>query len=161
MNKVLLVGRLTRDPELRTTPTGQNVTRFSLAVSQNFVGRNGERGVDFINCTVWGRNADNVAKYCRKGTMVSVEGRISTGSYTHQDGTKRYTTEVVCENVNFLSTKSDTSNVGNSVPQNNDFMAGNDFNSMTSAPLETADLSEDPFKSFSEEIALSSDDLPF
>jgi len=155
MNKVLLVGRLTRDPELRTTPSGMAVTRFTIAVSQNFTNKNGERGADFINCSAWGRQADNISKYCRKGTLVSAEGRIRTGSYDAQDGTKRYTTEVVCDTVNFLSTKpsaSDTSTVNDFNP------VGNDFSSM---PMETADLTEDPFKSFGEEITLSSDDLPF
>lgn len=153
MNKVLLVGRLTRDPELRTTPGGMAVTRFTIAVSQNYTNRNGERGADFINCSAWGRQADNISKYCRKGTMVSAEGRIRTSSYDAQDGTKRYTTEVVCDTVNFLSTKSsggESIQTDNYVPQNN-----------VDIPMETVDLAEDPFKSFGEEITLSSDDLPF
>jgi len=156
MNKVLLVGRLTRDPELRTTPSGMAVTRFTIAVSQNFTNKNGERGADFINCSAWGRQADNISKYCRKGTLVSAEGRIRTSSYDAQDGTKRYTTEVVCDTVNFLSTKSGSSNESNGREDFNPLE--NDFSSM---PMETADLTEDPFKSFGEEITLSSDDLPF
>lgn len=155
MNKVLLVGRLTRDPELRTTPGGMAVTRFSIAVSQNFTNKNGERGADFINCSAWGRQADNIAKYCRKGTLVSAEGRIRTSSYDAQDGSKRYTTEVVCDTVNFLSSKGST---GNS-ESTNSFVPQDDI--MNSMPMETADLTEDPFKSFGEEITLSSDDLPF
>ena len=154
MNKVLLVGRLTRDPELRTTPGGMAVTRFTIAVSQNFTNKNGERGADFINCSAWGRQADNISKYCRKGTLVSAEGRIRTSSYDAQDGTKRYTTEVVCDTVNFLSTKSSTDNVQSGfAPQGNDLVEN--------MPMEIADLTEDPFKSFGEEITLSSDDLPF
>ena len=152
MNKVLLVGRLTRDPELRTTPSGMAVARFTLAVSQNFTNKNGERGADFINCSAWGRQAGNISKYCQKGSLVSAEGRIRTGSYDAQDGTKRYTTEVVCDMVNFLSTK----NSGSS-NQRDDFMPED----MMNMPMETADLTEDPFKSFGEEITLSSDDLPF
>lgn len=155
MNKVLLVGRLTRDPELRTTPSGIAVTRFTIAVSQNYTNKNGERGADFINCSAWGRQADNISKYCRKGTLVSAEGRIRTSSYDAQDGTKRYTTEVVCDTVNFLSTKSS----GNASSSSDDFMS--DFDNMSNMPMETADLTEDPFKSFGEEITLSSDDLPF
>ncbi len=158
MNKVLLVGRLTRDPELRTTPSGMAVTRFTIAVSQNFTNKNGERGADFINCSAWGRQADNISKYCHKGSLVSAEGRIRTSSYDAQDGSKRYVTEVVCDTVNFLSTKnSDTT-------ERNDFgheSVPNDFNNMPDMPMETADLTEDPFKSFGEEITLSSDDLPF
>lgn len=151
MNKVLLVGRLTRDPELRTTPSGMAVTRFTIAVSQNFTNKNGERGADFINCSAWGRQADNISKYCRKGTLVSAEGRIRTSSYDAQDGTKRYTTEVVCETVNFLSSRSSGS----------ESVSRDEFIPQSNMPMETADLTEDPFKSFGEEITLSSDDLPF
>jgi len=157
MNKVLLVGRLTRDPELRTTPSGMAVTRFTIAVSQNFTNRNGERGADFINCSAWGRQADNISKYCRKGTLVSAEGRIRTSSYDAQDGTKRYTTEVVCDTVNFLSTRN--GGATDAAPRNDN--AFQDDMMMSSMPMETADLTEDPFKSFGEEITLSSDDLPF
>ena len=155
MNKVLLVGRLTRDPELRTTPSGMAVTRFTIAVSQNFTNKNGERGADFINCSAWGRQADNISKYCHKGTLVSAEGRIRTSSYDAQDGTKRYTTEVVCDTVNFLSPKSGATASSSS----DEFMS--EMNNMSNMPMETADLTEDPFKSFGEEITLSSDDLPF
>ena len=158
MNKVLLVGRLTRDPELRTTPGGIAVTRFTIAVSHNFVDKSGERGADFISCSAWGRLADNISKYCRKGSLVSAEGRIRTSSFDGQDGNKRYVTEVVCENVNFLNTKSSsddsTSGRSNFIPQN-DMLANN------SMVMETVDFPEDPFKSFGEEITLSSDDLPF
>ena len=159
MNKVLLVGRLTRDPELRTTPGGMAVTRFTIAVSQNFTNRNGERGADFINCSAWGRQADNISKYCSKGTLVSAEGRIRTSSYDAQDGTRRYTTEVVCDTVNFLSSKGASSEGA----QRNDYMPQSNNNDMMDMvmPMETADLTEDPFKSFGEEITLSSDDLPF
>lgn len=151
MNKALLVGRLTRDPELRTTPGGMAVTRFTIAISEPFTNRNGERETNFINCSAFGRQADNISKYCKKGTMVSAEGRIRTSSYDAQDGTKRYTTEVVCDRVNFLSPKGDGMNGSQEIP---DMDSGN-------SNIETADLSEDPFKSFGEEITLSSDDLPF
>ncbi len=158
MNRVLLVGRLTRDPELRTTPSGMAVTRFTIAVSRNFTNRNGERETDFINCSAWGRQADNISKYCRKGSLVSAEGRIRTGSYDAQDGTKRYTTEVACDMVNFLSTKSSNNdaNVAPSMPDSN-----YPEESPMDMPMESTDLTEDPFKSFGEEITLSSDDLPF
>ena len=162
MNKVLLVGRLTRDPELRTTPSGMAVTRFTIAVSQNFVGKNGERGTDFINCSAWGRQADNISKYCHKGTLVSAEGRIRTSSYDAQDGTKRYTTEVVCDTVNFLSPKNSSEGSTSSSYQNNSMPTNEEANlDIPDMNLETTDLTEDPFKSFGEEITLSSDDLPF
>ncbi len=162
MNKVMLVGRLTRDPELRTTPGGMAVTRFTIAISQNFTNRNGERGTDFINCSAWGRQADNISKYCHKGTLVSAEGRIRTSSYTAQDGSKRYTTEVVCETVNFLSSKGATNdNISNVSSYSQNDYPTEPSSHINDMPMETADLTEDPFKSFGEEITLSSDDLPF
>ncbi len=163
MNKVLLVGRLTRDPELRTTPSGMAVTRFTIAVSQNFTNKNGERGADFINCSAWGRQADNISKYCHKGSLVSAEGRIRTSSYDAQDGSKRYTTEVVCESVNFLSSKASSDSGNNDYQSQSNYSQNNEIsNDIPDMPdMETADLSEDPFKSFGEEITLTSDDLPF
>ena len=152
MNKALLVGRLTKDPELRTTPGGMAVTRFTIAISESFTNKNGERETNFINCSAFGRQADNISKYCHKGSMVSAEGRIRTSSYDAQDGTKRYTTEVVCDRVNFLSPKG--SSEGGNMPEA-------DFDTNSVDNMETADLSEDPFKNFGEEITLSSDDLPF
>lgn len=159
MNKALLVGRLTRDPELRTTPGGIAVTRFTIAISEAYTNRNGERETNFINCVAWGRQADNISKYCHKGSLVSAEGRIQTRSYDGQDGNKRYVTEVNCDRVNFLSSKGDGSNSadnGEMPMPSNEEMAMMDNNQMDSV-----DLSEDPFKSFGEEITLSSDDLPF
>ena len=154
MNKVLLVGRLTRDPEMRTTGTGMVVTKFSVAVNHNFTDRNGERGVDYINCSAFNRQAENIAKYCKKGSLVSVEGSIRTGSYDAPDGTKKYTTDVACNQVNFLSTKNDNSNnfEANPMPIDNNYQE---------PEIPSANLEEDPFKSFGEEITLSSDDLPF
>lgn len=152
MNKVILIGRFARDPEMRTTASGTNVTRFTLAVSRPFQDQNGERGADFINCVAWRRQAENIAKYCVKGSQVAVEGRIQTGSYDAQDGTKRYTTDIVCDNCTFLGSKNSDSNYNASV--NNNF-------SESEPSMPTSDISEDPFKDFGEEIALSDDDLPF
>ena len=154
MNKVLLVGRLTRDPEMRTTGTGMVVTRFSVAVNHNFTDRNGERGVDYINCSAFNRQAENIAKYCKKGSLVSVEGSIRTGSYDAPDGTKKYTTDVACNQVNFLSTKNDNSN-------NFEVNSMSIDNNYQETEIPSTNLEEDPFKSFGEEITLSSDDLPF
>lgn len=154
MNKVLLVGRLTRDPEMRTTGTGMVVTKFSVAVNHNFADRNGERGVDYINCSAFNRQAENIAKYCKKGSLVSVEGSIRTGSYDAPDGTKKYTTDVACNQVNFLSTKNDNSN-------NFEVNSMSIDNNYQEPEIPSTNLEEDPFKSFGEEITLSSDDLPF
>ena len=95
MNKVILIGRLTRDPELRTTAGNLSVATFSLAVSRPYSPQNGgDSGADFINCVVWRRQAENLARYCHKGSQIAVEGRIQSRNYTAQDGSKRYVTEV-------------------------------------------------------------------
>jgi len=152
MNKAILIGRLTKDPEMRTTTSGLTVTSFTVAVSRPFAEANGERGTDFLNCVVWRKQAENVAKYCQKGSQVAVEGRIQTRSYDHQDGTKRYVTEIVCDNVTFLGSKGDAGNAPRSY-ESNEMPVHND--------IETTDISEDPFKDFGNEITLSDDDLPF
>ncbi len=151
MNKVILIGRLARDPEMRTTMSGTNVTRFTLAVTRTYQDQNGERGADFINCVAWRRQAENIAKYCTKGSQVAVEGRIQTGSYDGQDGTKRYTTDIICDNVTFLGSKN------SNVDTNTNYSEP----STSNENIPTSDISEDPFKDFGEEIALSDDDLPF
>jgi len=150
MNKVILIGRLARDPEMRTTSSGISMTRFTIAVSRPFNTPDGNGQTDFISCITWRRQAENVAKYCSKGSQVAVEGRIQVGSYDAQDGTKRYTTDVVCDNVTFLGSKATNSNFSN-----------DNYNAMDSADIPTTDISEDPFKDFGDEIALSDDDLPF
>lgn len=150
MNKVILIGRLARDPEMRTTSSGISMTRFTIAVSRPFNTPDGNGQTDFISCITWRRQAENVAKYCSKGSQVAVEGRIQVGSYDAQDGTKRYTTDVVCDNVTFLGSKATNSNFSN-----------DNYNAMDSSDIPTTDISEDPFKDFGDEIALSDDDLPF
>lgn len=108
MNKVILVGNLTRDPELITTNNGISLCRFSLAVQRRFAGENGEREADFINIVVWRGQADNCYKYLKKGSKAGVVGSIQTRSYDGTDGTKKYSTEVVAEEVEFLSSKGAT-----------------------------------------------------
>ena len=106
MNSVVLVGRLTRDPELSYTPNTQTaVCRFDIAI--NRPRRNGEdQGADYPRITVWGKQAENCDRYLAKGSQVAVQGRIQTGSYTNREGQKVYTTEVVANNVEFLSSRS-------------------------------------------------------
>lgn len=105
LNKVILMGRLTRDPELRTTPNGVNVASFSIAVNRDYTKAGEERIADFINCVAWRNTADFVSKYFIKGMMIIVEGRIQSRSWTDTDGRKRYATDVVCESVQFGETK--------------------------------------------------------
>jgi single-strand DNA-binding protein len=109
MNKVILMGRCTRDPEVRYGGTNNSaVARFSLAVDRR-IKREGEQGADFINCVAFGKTAEFLEKYARKGTKFVIEGRIQTGSYTNKDGQKVYTTDVVVENVEFAESKNSQS----------------------------------------------------
>jgi len=105
MNKVVLIGNLTRDPELQTTNGGVSVCRFSLAVTRRFANAEGERDADFINIVVWRNQAENCHKYLKKGSKCAVIGRIQTSSYDAPDGSKRYTTDVVADEVEFISTR--------------------------------------------------------
>lgn len=104
MNKVILVGNLTKDPELTTTTNGISVCRFSIAVSRRYVGASGERETDFINIVVWRGQAENCHKYLKKGSKCGIVGTLQTRSYDAQDGSKRYVTEVVADEVEFIST---------------------------------------------------------
>jgi single-strand DNA-binding protein len=118
MNKVILMGRLTRDPEVRYGGANNSaVARFSLAVDRRFKREGDEQTADFINCVAFGKTAEFLEKYARKGTKFVVEGRIQTGSYTNKDGQKVYTTDVVCENVEFAESKGSNAGAG----------GGNDF----------------------------------
>lgn len=164
MNKVFLIGRLVKDPELRYTGSNRAVTQITVAVNRTFTNQNGEREADFINVVIWDKQAENVAKYLTKGRLVAVEGRIQTRNYDNNEGKKVYVTEVVALSVQFLESKGSNTNVNNS---------SNPFDNMvdtpnTYAPIdepskqnETVDVSKDPFESFGQSIDLSDDDLPF
>ena len=105
LNRVVLVGRLTKDPEFRTTPSGVDVATFTLAVNRNFKSKNGEQQADFINCVAFGRQGEFAEKYLKQGTKIVISGRIQTGSYTNRDGVKVYTTDVVVEEQDFAESK--------------------------------------------------------
>jgi len=124
INRVVLVGRMTRDPELRRTPQGDAVTSFTLAVNRNYTSRDGQQQTDFINCVVWRKPAENVERYCSKGSLVGVEGRIQTRSYDNAQGQKVYVVEVICDSVQFLETKAARERAQSQVqmqqPQSND-----------------------------------------
>jgi single-strand DNA-binding protein len=110
MNRVVLVGRLTKDPELRFTPgTGRAVASFTLAVNRRFKSQ-GQPDADFIPIVVWGKTAENTANYVSKGRLVGVSGSIQTRSYEAKDGTKRYVTEVVADEVQFLESRNAVAN---------------------------------------------------
>ena len=107
MNKAILIGNLTRDPESRTTPSGAVVTTFTLAINRRFANANGVREADFINIVTWRQTAELCARYLAKGRKVCVVGQIQSRSYDAQDGTKRYVTEVVADEVEFLGSRED------------------------------------------------------
>lgn len=111
----MLTGRITKDIELKVTPTGKSVCSFSLAVNRKFV-QDGERQADFINCQLWGKSAETLEKYGKKGMLIGVEGRLQTRNYINQQGQTVYVTEVVAESFTFLEKKQ-----SNDQPQFNDF----------------------------------------
>lgn len=138
MNKVVLIGRLTKDPELRFTPgSGAAVTTLTLAIDK-YNTKTGQREADFVPVVVWGKQAESTANYMSKGSQVAISGRIQTRSYDAKDGTKRYVTEVVADQfggVEFLGTKGSNSSSGNSfnggneysAPANDDIFGGGNF----------------------------------
>ena len=109
MNKCILVGNLARDPELTTTSNGVAVCRFSIAVSRRYANSDGERETDFLNIVVWRNLGENCHKFLKKGSKVGIVGNIQSRSYDATDGTKRYVTEIVAEEVEFLSNKTQDS----------------------------------------------------
>ena len=108
INRVVLVGRLTRDPDLRYTNSGTSVASFTVAVDRNFTNQQGNREADFINCVVWGKSAENFANFTHKGSLVGIEGRIQTRSYENQQGNRVYVTEVVTENFSLLESNAES-----------------------------------------------------
>ena len=160
MNKVFLIGRLTRDPELRYTGNNTAVATFSLAVNRNFQSQSGEREADFINIVVWRKQAENVKNYLSQGSQVAIDGRIQTRSYDDNNGQKRYVTEVVADNVEFLGSKNSSGNSNNmSAPANNAGPTPYDFGDAPE-PKGT-DVDSNPFADFGSSIEISDDELPF
>lgn len=157
MNKVFLIGRLTRDPELRYTGNNTAVASFSIAVNRNFTNQSGEREADFINIVVWRKQAENVKNYLTQGSQVAIDGRIQTRSYDDQDGKKRYVTEVVADNVEFLGSKASSQQGGNSTSTNSE-PTPYDFGG--NEPSTTA-VDSNPFADFGSSIEISDDELPF
>ena len=151
MNRVELVGRITRDPELRYTSSNIASVRFTLAVNRNFTNQNGEREADFINCVAWRNQAENIKKYVSKGSLVSVEGRIHTGSY-EKDGQRVYTTDVVADNVQFLESKGQRAQ---------EEVTPADFANNDNSSSQTTDTSEEVFADFGDSIEISDDDIAF
>ena len=136
MNSVNLIGRLTNKPTFGYTNNNIAYARFTLAIDRNFKNANGERQADFINCVAYRKTAELINQYANKGDLLGVEGRIQTGSYTAQDGSKRYTTDVVVENITFINTKKK-----------------NDQNVQQTSNQQTTETT-DPFADFGEQVTI-------
>ena len=145
INNVVLVGRLTKDLDLRYTANGTAVATFSIAVNRSFTNQNGKRDADFINCVIWRKSAESMANFTRKGSLVGIEGHIQTRSYDNQQGQRVYVTEVVVETFSLLEPKNKDSNKESSNQSSNS----------------VASNSQDPFDKSGQPIDVSDDDLPF
>lgn len=179
INRAILVGRLTRDPELRYTTSGAAVATFSLAVNRQFTNQQGEREADFINCVIWRKSAENFSNFTHKGSLVGIDGRIQTRNYENQQGQRVYVTEVVVENFSLLEPKSHNQNSGyqqnNAAPSFDNNQAAPQNSSVNSNPFgspaapaansnnanSATSSANDPFASNGESIDISDDDLPF
>ncbi|MBC2115719.1 single-stranded DNA-binding protein [Listeria booriae] len=157
MNRVVLVGRLTKDPELRYTPAGVAVATFTLAVNRNFTNQAGEREADFINVVVWRKPAENAANYLKKGHLAGVDGKVQTRNYEGQDGKRVYVTEIIAESVQFLEPRSIQTAPQQQTNNNQDNYAQNNQNRNQGAH----NANYDPFASDGKPIDISDDDLPF
>ena len=153
MNKVILVGRLTRDPDIRYSQNGDNsqaIARYTLAVDRRFRRQDGEQSADFISCVAFGRSAEFAEKYLHQGTKIAIDGRIQTGSYIKQDGTKVYTTDVVVENQEFVESKA--------ASQQNAAAFAQAAPAPAAAPMEPASGSTDGFMNIPDGL---DEELPF
>jgi len=142
INRVILVGRLTKDPEYRQTPNGVSVATFTLAVNKPFTNSQGEREADFINIVVFRKQAENVSKYLSKGSLAGVDGRIQSRSYENNEGRRVFVTEVVADSVQFMDSKG--SNQQNNQPQQQRGQAPEGNNPFTNAARHSdLDISDD------------------
>ncbi|MEX5141797.1 MULTISPECIES: single-stranded DNA-binding protein [Bacteria] len=155
INNLTLVGRLTKDPDLKYTGNGTAVATFTLAVNRNFTNQSGEREADFINCVIWRKPAETLANYAKKGVLIGVTGRIQTRSYDNQQGQKVYVTEVIADNFQLLESKKADS----SQNTQGSGVSNSQTNNYTRNQQNTNSATADPFGNSS--IDISDDDLPF
>ena len=154
INNITLVGRLTKDVDLRYTASGTATGTFTLAVNRPFKNAAGEQEADFINCVIWRKNAENFANLTRKGSLVGITGRIQTRNYENKEGQRVYVTEVVAENFTLLEPKQTTEQrPRESTRERQQEQKRNNFNDFNNTP--------DPFSSHGESIHIQDDDLPF
>lgn len=171
INNVVLVGRMTKDAELRYTPSNQAVATFTLAVNRNFKNQNGEREADFINVVIWRQQAENLANWAKKGALIGITGRIQTRNYDNQQGQRVYVTEVVAENFQLLESRTaregqsggyqaNTNFGGNSYGGDNSFGGGFPSGGSQSNATPNFGRDESPFGA-TNPMDISDDDLPF
>ena len=158
MNKAFLIGRLTRDPELRYSSSNAAIANFSIAIDRQYTNNQGQRETDFINIVAFQKQAENIKKYVGKGSLVAVDGRIQTRNYEDKDGKRVYVTEVVADRVQFLDSRN-SSNSQN-VNDNNDVSPA-DFQNETENTSSETNVSDDVFADFGSSIEISDDELPF
>jgi len=162
-----LIGRLTKDPELRYTPAGVAVTQFTLAVDRPFTSQGGEREADFIPVVTWRQLAETCANYLRKGRLTAVEGRIQVRNYENNEGKRVYVTEVIADNVRFLESNRDGGGSGGSSREessnnsNNSGGGNNRSNYNSNNGNNNSRDNQDPFSDDGKPIDISDDDLPF
>ena len=164
INNVVLVGRMTRDAELRYTPQNQAVATFTLAVNRNFKNQSGEREADFINVVIWRQQAENLANWAKKGALIGITGRIQTRNYENQQGQRVYVTEVVADNFQLLESRASREGQSSGGYGSNSF-GGNSAPSYGNAgslsnQVPNFSRDESPFGN-SNPIDISDDDLPF
>ena len=147
INRVVLTGRLTRNPELKTTQSELSVASFTLAVNKQFTDANGNRGADFINCVIWRKSAENLCKYTHKGSLIGIDGRLQTRNYDNNNGQKVFVTEVVVDSFSLLEPKNESQSSNN-----------NGYSNNSNANTATA---PDPFAGSGDTVDISDDDLPF
>lgn len=151
INRVVLTGRLTRNPELKTTQNGLSVASFTIAVNRQFTDANGNRGADFINCVIWRKSAENLCKFTHKGSLIGIDGRLQTRSYDNNNGQKVFVTEVVVDSFSLLESKNESQ--ANTAGNNNNGYSNNNNANAATTP--------DPFADGGDSIDISNDDLPF
>jgi len=148
INRAVLVGRLTRDPELRYTSNGAAMAKFTLAVDRQFTNQQGERETDFIDCVIWRKSAENLSNLTHKGSLIGIDGTIQKSHYENKEGHTVYQTQVVVGNFSLLEPKNKSEETSSVKP-------------FTSLPKEDPEQHNDPFANHGESIDISDDSLPF
>lgn len=167
LNRVILIGRLTKDPELRYTPAGVAVTQFTIAVDRPFTSQGGEREADFIPVVTWRQLAETCANYLRKGRLTAVEGRIQVRNYENNEGKRVYVTEVIADNVRFLESNREGGTGGSGPREEAPYSGGGTASNSSSSSNynnrsdNSSRNNKDPFSDDGKPIDISDDDLPF